>query len=113
MKVRVDFLARDEQAVLPEMGVRVRFLSDDAPAGVETGAVADKVVVPQAAVQSDADGSFVWIVSDEVAHKHAVDVGVDSGERIEVTSGVNAGDQVVVRGVKRLTGETAAVRVVE
>ena len=28
VKVRVDFLARDKQAVLPEMGVRVRFLSD-------------------------------------------------------------------------------------
>ena len=30
VKVRVDFLARDRQAVLPEMGLRVRFLSDRA-----------------------------------------------------------------------------------
>ena len=52
VKVRVDFLARDEKAVLPEMGVRVRFLPDDAPRGVETGAVPDKIVVPKAAVQS-------------------------------------------------------------
>ena len=72
VKVRVDFLARDEQAILPEMGVRVRFLSDDAPAGVETGAVPDRIVVPQAAVQSGHEGRFVWVVSDQVARKRAV-----------------------------------------
>ena len=97
VKVRVDFLARDEQAVLPDMGVRVRFLADDAPAGIETGAVPDRIVVPQAAVQSDPEGSFVWVVSEDVARKHAVQVGAESGERIEITSGVNAGDKVVVQ----------------
>ncbi len=113
VKVRVDFLARDEQAVLPEMGVRVRFLPDDAPAGIETGAVPDRIVVPKAAVQSGPEGSFVWVVSEDVARKRAVQVGANSGERIEITSGVNAGDKVVVRGAERLTGETAAVRVAE
>jgi multidrug efflux pump subunit AcrA (membrane-fusion protein) len=113
VKVRVDFLARDERAVLPEMGVRVRFLSDDAPAGVETGAIPDRIVVPRAAVQSGHEGSFVWVVSDEVARKCAVQVGANSGDRIEITSGVNADDKVVVRGAERLTGATVAVRVAE
>ena len=106
VKVRVDFLARDEQAVLPEMGVRVRFLSDNAPPGIETGAVRDKIVVPKEAVQSGSDGSFVWVVSDDMASKRAVQVGANSGERIEITSGVNAGDKVVVRGGERLSGDT-------
>ena len=113
VKVRVDFLARDEQAVLPEMGVRVRFLADDAPPGVETGAVPDKIVVPKAAVQAGPDGRFVWVVSEDVARKRPVNLGANSGERIEITSGVNAGDKVVVRGAERLSGETAAVRVAE
>ena len=113
VKVRVDFLARDERAVLPEMGVRVRFLPDDAPAGIETGAVPDRIVVPQAAVQSGPEGSFVWVVSEDVARKQAVQVGASSGEQIEITSGVNAGDKVVVSGAERLAGETAAVRVAE
>ena len=113
VKVRVDFLARDEQAVLPEMGVRVRFLSDDAPPGVETGAVPDKIVVPQAAVQSDADGSFVWVVSDDVAHKHAVDVGATlaSGSRSPAAS--TRATRSWCAASKRLTGETVAVRVAE
>ncbi len=113
VKVRVDFLARDERAILPEMGVRVRFLPDDAPPGTESGAVTDKIVVPTAAVQSGDDGSFVWVVSSDEAHKRPVQVGPSSGDRIEVTSGLNAGDKVVVRGAKRLSGDVAKVSLAE
>jgi multidrug efflux pump subunit AcrA (membrane-fusion protein) len=113
VKVRVDFLSRDEKAVLPEMGVRVRFLADDAPAGIETGEVRDKIVVPKAAIQSGQEGSFVWVVSDNMAHKRPAQIGAASGEKVEITSGVNAGEKVVVRGVERLTGDSAKVRPVE
>jgi RND family efflux transporter MFP subunit len=116
VKVRVDFLDRDEkykERVLPEMGVRVAFLPDNAPPGVETGAVPDKIVVPKSAVQSGQGGSFVWVVSGEAASKRAVHVGANSGERIEITNGLKAGDKVVVRGAERLSGETAEVRVAE
>jgi len=113
VKVRVDFLARDEMAVLPDMGVRVRFLADDAPPGVETGAVRDKIVVPKAAVRADQGGSVVWVVSDGEAHKRDVRVGANSGDRIELISGVNAGEKVVVRGAERLKGDTAQVRTAE
>lgn len=113
VKVRVDFLARDEKAVLPEMGVRVRFLADDAPPGVETGEVKDKIVVPKAAIQSDESGTFAWVVRDNVAQKQPVKLGENSGEQVEITSGIVAGDNVVVRGVEKLTGESAQVRVAE
>jgi HlyD family secretion protein len=113
VKVRVDFLARDERAVLPEMGVRVKFLPDQAPPGVETGTVPHKIVVPQAAVQSDSGNRFVWVVNAGVASRRTVQVGANSGGRVEITRGVSAGDKVVVRGAERLTGETAAVRVAE
>lgn len=113
VKVRVDFLARNEEAVLPEMGVRVRFLSDDAPPGVETGDVPDKIAVPKAAVQSGEGGSFVWVVSDNTARKRAVQIGANSGERIEVTGGVSPGDKVVVQGAEKLNGDVATVRLAE
>ena len=113
VKVRVDFLSRDEKAVLPEMGVRVKFLADSAPAGVETGAVPDRIVVPKAAVQSDRSGSFVWVVSDDVAQRRTVETGANTGERIEIVKGISAGDKVVVRGAERLAGDSAKVRVVE
>ena len=113
VKVRVDFLSRDEQAVLPEMGVRVQFLADDAPPGAETGAAPDKIVVPTTAVQSGEAGSFVWVVSDDTAHRRSVQLGTKAGERTEITGGLAAGDKVVVRGAERLRGESAAVRLAE
>lgn len=113
VKVRVDFLARDEQAVLPDMGVRVRFLPDDAPPGVETGAVSDKIVVPETAVQSGEEGSFVWVVNNDEARRQPVEVGARAGERIEITKGLHAGDKVVVRGAERLSGEISKVRLAE
>ncbi|OHB79689.1 MAG: hypothetical protein A2W31_13340 [Planctomycetes bacterium RBG_16_64_10] len=113
VKVRVDFLARDERAVLPEMGVRVRFLADDAPVGVETGAVRDKIVVPKDAVLSGQGGRFVWVVSNDEARKRIVQIGANSAARIEITSGLNPGEKVVVRGAPRLTGDVARVRLSE
>jgi RND family efflux transporter MFP subunit len=113
VKVRVDFLARDEKAVLPDMGVRVRFLADDAPVGMETGAVRDPIVVPATAVQTEKDSRFVWVVSDSVASKRPVQIGKKSGEQVEISSGVNAGEKVVVRGAEKLTGESAKVRLME
>lgn len=113
VKVRVDFVSRDEKAVLPEMGVRVRFLADDAPAGIETGAVRDRVAVPKAAVRTGSEGTFVWVVGDDTARKRPVQVGTETDERIEIARGVNPGDKVVVRGVERLVGDAAKVRVVE
>lgn len=113
VKVRVDFLARDEMAVLPDMGVRVRFLPDDAPPGAESGQARDRIVVPQSAVNADEDSRFVWVVSEGEARKRPVKVGANSGERVEIVSGVNAGEKVVVRGADRLKGDTAKVRIAE
>jgi len=113
VKVRVDFLARDQQAVLPEMGVRVRFLSDDAPHGLETGAVRDTIVVPKAAVLSGQNGSFVWVVNSDEAHRRRVEIGTNSDQHVEITRGVNPGDKVVVRGAQQLTGDVAKVRLAE
>jgi multidrug efflux pump subunit AcrA (membrane-fusion protein) len=55
----------------------------------------------------------VWIVSDDAASKRAIQVGAIIGERIEITSGINVGDKVVVRGAERLSGDNAKVRVTE
>ena len=59
------------------------------------------------------DGSFVWVVREDVAHNTPVEVGEKMGERIEITKGVQAGDQVVVGGGDLLAGESVAVRVAE
>ena len=66
-----------------------------------------------AAVQSDGEGRFVWIVGDDTARRKAVEVKEEQGDRVVLASGVGAGDKVVVRGVERLAGESVKVRLVE
>lgn len=113
VKVRVDFIDRDPRAILPEMGVRVRFLADNAPEGLERGDVPEKLVVPAAAVHSTAEASWVWVVLDAQAHRRAVQVGEKSDQRVEIAGGLQAGEKVVVRGAERLSGEVAPVRLAE
>lgn len=113
VKVRVVFLGRDEQAVLPDMGVRVRFLPESAPAGLETGAVSARIMVPRSAVQSGDAGPFVWVVADNAARRTPVAVGVERGERLEITRGLQAGERVVVEGADALRGGIVAVHVAE
>lgn len=60
----------------------------------------DTVVVPAAALlNSDDGGQKVMVVtSDSVAHERKVHVGVRQGDRVQIVSGVQSGDQVVVSG---------------
>jgi len=65
---------------------------------IVTSQVYAKVVVPRAAIATAADGSTTVTVvgSDNVAHVHKVTQGVSDAQGIQITSGVNPGDQVVV-----------------
>ena len=110
--VRVDFLQRDD-AILPEMGVRVRFLPDDAPAGAETGTLKPTFAVPKAAVQDNGAEKFVWTVADELVRKQPVETGQSKDELIEIRSGVSANDQVVTRNAAKLSQSGQKVRVVK
>lgn len=57
----------------------------------------DALVVPVAALQRDADGPYVWVQDAENrAQKRPVTVGLETLEAIEILSGLDAGDEVVV-----------------
>jgi HlyD family secretion protein len=58
------------------------------------------VVVPTAAVLPSAEGDTVVMVvgSDSVAHEHKVEVGVREPDKVQIVSGVKAGEQVVISG---------------
>ena len=70
---------------------------------VQVDIVADEhpnvLVVPAAAVVHDGDETFIMVAGpDGKAHKHPVVVGLTTPERVEIRSGVAAGDLVIVRG---------------
>ena len=67
---------------------------------VDAGAVPDAVVVPAAALMaSDEGGEKVMVAgADGLAHEHKVEVGVRSGDEVQIVSGVNAGEEVITEG---------------
>lgn len=112
VQVRVEFLERDG-LFLPNMGVRVKFLPENAPEGAERGLVADPLLVPSAAVQGEGADRFVWVVREGKAHRQAVEVGPAHGTNLEVHKGLLLGDRVVVSGAGSLSNDGQAVRVQE
>jgi membrane fusion protein (multidrug efflux system) len=64
--------------------------------------VSNAVIVPSPAVTLDAtnaNGGTVMVVDDKsIAHEVHVTVGVKSGGRTQITSGLNGGETVVIEG---------------
>jgi membrane fusion protein (multidrug efflux system) len=61
------------------------------------------VVVPEDAILPLQGSTFVWIVRDNKASRRQVGLGIRTTGFVEVRSGVDAGDQVVVGGLERLS----------
>jgi membrane fusion protein (multidrug efflux system) len=71
-------------------------------AKLDTQSRADAVVVPEDAVQPLRTANVVWAVVDGKASRREVQLGARSRGVVEVLSGVNAGEQVVVGGLERM-----------
>jgi RND family efflux transporter MFP subunit len=88
MRVEIDLPNRDH-AVLPGM---------DLVATLDLGVHPHALTLPAEVVQSDADGTFVWVVRNGHAHRQRIRLGTDTGSRVEVAEGINANDAVVLSG---------------
>jgi len=72
------------------------------------------VVVPEDAILPLQGASYVWLVRDSKATRRQVGLGVRTPGFVEVRSGVDAGDQVVVGGLELLSeGAPVSAKVVE
>ncbi|HVT44986.1 MAG TPA: efflux RND transporter periplasmic adaptor subunit [Thermoanaerobaculia bacterium] len=88
--------------------VKVTIEAVKPPAGVRPGAFVTVDVVretrpkalllPREAVIRELRDAHVFIVKGDVAERRAVSLGIEEGDFIEVTSGLQAGDQVIVAG---------------
>jgi HlyD family secretion protein len=67
---------------------------------IHAGEIRNTLVVPAAALlNSDEGGEKVMVAgSDSLAHEQKVDVGVRSGDDVQILSGVKEGDKVIVDG---------------
>ncbi|NII24795.1 efflux RND transporter periplasmic adaptor subunit [Pseudoflavitalea sp. X16] len=64
------------------------------------------ITIPIATIQSDEKGKFVMVASKEkdklVARKKPVNIGESYGDRLEIKSGLQAGDQLITDGFQGL-----------
>lgn len=94
VKVRVGIDVKDPR-ILPEMGVRVSFLSDDKQGKAEAPR---GVWIPADAVQVNGDTGIVFVYKDGRIERRAVKLGGPGPEGQQVLAGLAAGEQVVSGG---------------
>lgn len=101
--------------------VKVTVEATRVPAEVRPGAFVDVHIVrearpaalllPREAVVRELQKAYVYVAQDGTAAKRAVSLGLEENGKVEVTSGVDAGDTVIVAGQGGLK-DGAAVTVV-
>jgi RND family efflux transporter MFP subunit len=92
VSVRVGFEALDPR-ILPDMGVKVAFQESAAAEGPSS-----RVVLPKSAVRRDGDREVVLVVVEGQVERRAVTIGESRGEEVYITSGLAAGEKVVIAG---------------
>jgi RND family efflux transporter MFP subunit len=99
VRVRIGFDKLEPQ-ILPDMGIKVRFL-DEKP--VQAAATSGpRIRVPSAAVQRIGGDSYVWVVSEGRVERRAITVGAENDGQAEVLAGVKAGEELVAPVVEGL-----------
>ena len=80
--------------LFPQQFVNIRLLVDT---------LQNQTVIPVAAIQRGASGTFVFIVNpDKTVAQRSVKLGIQDGDKVAIADGLKAGDTVVVDGADRL-----------
>ena len=92
-KLRAIF-ANDDESLFPNQFVNTQLLVDT---------LKNVVVAPTSAIQRGEVGAFVYTVgSDSLSHVTKVTLGPQDGAVVQVVSGLNGGERVVIDGADRL-----------
>jgi multidrug efflux pump subunit AcrA (membrane-fusion protein) len=75
--------------LVPNVNVEVRILVRQSPRALS---------VPRAAVRTDDQTRYVYLLSDNRLQRHDVTVGIASSTRDEILSGLAEGDRVALQG---------------
>ncbi len=110
VRVRLSFDQLDPR-ILPDMGVKVAFLNEE-KAGDAAARAKPAFVVPRRAVRKDGGSDVVFVVKEGQVERRAVAVGPAPGDEAVITSGLAAGERVVVEGPEDLA-DGAKVAVLE
>lgn len=104
VRVRIGFEQLDPR-ILPDMGVKVTFL------GEPREEAARRLLIPRGAVRREDGRDVVYVLNQDRVERRAITLGALSEDTVEVTAGLQAGEQVVVEGPENLKdGSVVRVR---
>jgi RND family efflux transporter MFP subunit len=95
VRVRVSLGVKDAR-IVPEMGVRVRFLESRANADEPKKAQLSGVLIPKSAVVEAEGKARVYVVENEHASLRDVSAGASIAEFRNITAGLTAGQTVII-----------------
>jgi HlyD family secretion protein len=91
--VRIGFAQLDPR-ILPDMGVKVTFLRD--AEGAAQASAKPVTLVPKAAVRTENNQTYAFVVANNTVERRAVMLGGTDGDRVEVQAGLRSGERVVL-----------------
>ena len=108
---RIDRMTSRDAGQTSNVGMEIKLDApdDDIILGLEAKAVIDTVSIdnvlqiPKGAVYSDTNGEYVYVLRDKKAVKVDVKVGAYNSEMIEIVSGLNESDTVIIAGETEIT----------
>jgi len=107
--IAADTRALTIEAVVPNPSNRLKpgFF---ATAQIEQAAMVPGVLVPATAVRTVSGTARVFVLNGDRVEERIVTAGQAIGERVEITSGLKAGENVVANGVERLVDGVRVVK---
>ena len=88
VKVRTE-VPNPDGRLKPDMFANVEVITDVA---------GNAISVPQSAVLEDGGKSFVFVAENDAYKKLQVQMGIKTGDRVEIVDGLKSGDKVVIKG---------------
>ncbi len=104
LEVKIE-LINPPSTVSPEMLVTASFLAPDVDRTSQAPTETQRMYIPNQLIQSDASGSFVWVVDEnEDAQRRSVEVGAPRADGLlELKSGVEVTDKLIASGLEGLS----------
>jgi RND family efflux transporter MFP subunit len=106
--VRLAFIKLDPR-ILPDMAIKVTFLREGDRGSTATDGKQPVPLVPRPAIKTIGADSFAFVVRGDAVERRAIRVGGTDGERVEVLSGLQPGDRVVLSPPPNLSDQSKVV----
>jgi RND family efflux transporter MFP subunit len=109
VKVRIAIGQKDPR-IIPEMGARVAFLSDNEPKASDAKSPVSGVIVPADAVSTSGTASIVFVVHGSTVERRAVRLGAKISSGQMISAGLEPGNIVALGDLSKLS-DGARVRI--